>query len=96
VGAVVKRLVYSSILTGQHCKSAADFVAIAQLKTNTIEIAEIEQHHIDHAKAQMEPIFQSVRPVPETKKIHSLKVLKNDSIEYKFYSNSTTTKTFKF
>ena len=36
--------------------------------------------------------FDLYKSVPETKKIHSVKVLKNNSIEYRFYSSSTTKK----
>ncbi|CAM4834494.1 unnamed protein product [Rotaria magnacalcarata] len=68
LGATVKRLVYSAILPGQHCNSAADFVVIAKSKTNAIEISEIKQHFIDDSMAKMEPIFKSVKPIPETKK----------------------------
>jgi len=83
-------------LGGQQCKSAADFVAIAQSKTNTIDINEIEQHHIDNSKGQLEQLFQATKSVPETKKVHSIKVLKNNSVEYKYYSNCTSKKIFQF
>lgn len=96
VGGVIKRLVYSSILGGQQCTSAADFVAIAQSKTNAIDINEIEQHHIDNSKGQLEQLFQTTKSVPETKQLHSIKVLKNDSIECKYYSNCTSKKIFQF
>ena len=51
IGGTVKLLVYSAILIGQQCKSAADFIRIAESKTMAIEIIEIEQHRIDHCKA---------------------------------------------
>ena len=96
IGGVVKRFVYPSILSGQQCQSATDLVTIAQSKTNTIEFFEIEQYHIDNSIVLMEQIFQLVKPVPEMKKIHSPRVLKNNSIEYEYYSKSSTKKIFKF
>ncbi|CAF1961157.1 unnamed protein product [Rotaria magnacalcarata] len=73
LGATVKRLVYSAILAGQHCNSAADFVVIAKSKANAIEISEIKTDFIDDSMAKIEPIFKSVKPILETKKIHSIK-----------------------
>ena len=96
LGETVKRLVYRSILAGQLCSSATEFVKIAQSKTTTIEIVELTQDCIDESKVQMEPIFRLIKPVPETKRIHSVKVLINNSIEYRFYSNSTTKKIYQF
>jgi hypothetical protein len=96
VGGSVKRLVYRAILSGQKCNSAADFIVIARSKTNTTELAEIKQYRIDNSTAQLEQIFQSLKTVPETKKIHSVEVLTNNSIETKYYSNSTTKKIHQF
>ncbi|CAF2625344.1 unnamed protein product [Rotaria sp. Silwood2] len=96
IGGSIKRLVYRSILSGQKCTSAADFITIARSKTNNIELCEIEQYRIDNAKIKLERIFQSLKSVPETKKIHSVKVLSNNSIEHKYYSSSLTKKTHRF
>ena len=85
-----------AILCGHQCKSAVDFVRVSQPKAAAIELAEMEQHRIDHSKAQLESIFQSVKSVPETKKIHSIKTLSNNSIELKYYSNSKNAKKFRF
>ena len=96
VGGSLKRLVYLAILSGLKCKSAADFVRIGRSKTTTICIDEIEQRKIDDSKAQLEHIFQSVKPVPDTKKIHSIKTIGNNSLEYKYYSNSKDSKKCHF
>jgi hypothetical protein len=96
VGGIIKRLVYMAILSGHKCKSAADFIRIGQSKTTAIELVEIKQHQIDHSKMQLENIFQSVKSVPETKKIHSIKTLLNNSIELKYYSNSKNAKKYRF
>lgn len=85
VGGTVKRLVYRFILAGQQCTSATDFVKIARSKTTVIEVTELTEKQINESKIQMEPIFQLIKSVPETKKIHSVKALQNNSI-------STTTK----
>ncbi len=96
VGGSIKRLVYMAILSGQQCKSAADFVRIGQSKTTAIQLVEMEQHQIDHSRMQLENIFQSVKSVPETKKTHSVKTLSNNSIELKYYSNSKNAKKYRF
>ncbi|CAF2099607.1 unnamed protein product [Rotaria magnacalcarata] len=96
LGATVKRLAYSAILAGQHCNSAADFVVIPKSKTNAIEISEIKLHFIDDSMAKMESIFKSVKPILETKETHSIKVLKNNAVECKYYSHSKTSRKFKF
>ena len=96
LGGTAKRLVYRAVLGGQQCASAAEFVLICQSKTTAIEINELTQSDIDASKIQMEPIFQSLKTVPETKKIHSVKALNNNSIEYRFYSTSSKKKIFRF
>ncbi|CAF0766506.1 unnamed protein product [Rotaria sordida] len=96
VGGTIKRLVYRAILSGQQCSSAAQFVKIAQSKTDSINVIELEDIHIENSKVKMEKIFQSIKTIPETKKIHSVKVLQNNTIEYKYYSNSSTKKTYRF
>ncbi|CAF2654996.1 unnamed protein product [Rotaria sp. Silwood2] len=96
VGGTTKRLVYNAIMSGQQCSSAAEFVEIARSKTSTINVNELEESSIEQSKAKMEPIFQLIQTVPETKKIHSINVLENNTIEYKYYSNSTTKKTYRF
>ncbi|CAF2572879.1 unnamed protein product [Rotaria sp. Silwood2] len=78
LGGTIKRLVYRAILSGQQCSSAAQFVKIAQSKTDTINVTELEDIHIENSKAKMEKFFQSIKTVPETKKIHSVKVLQNN------------------
>ncbi|CAF0830692.1 unnamed protein product [Adineta steineri] len=96
IGGTGKRFVYKAVLSGQQCRSAADFVKIAQSKTSSINFFELEESLIEQSKTKMEPIFQSTRTVPETKKIHSVKVIGNNTIEYKYYSNSSTKKTYRF
>lgn len=96
VGGTIKRLVYMAILGGQRCNSAADFVRIGKSKTTAIELVELKQHQIDHCKMQLENIFQSVKSVPETKKIHLIETMPNNSIRLKYYSNSNNTKNYHF
>jgi hypothetical protein len=60
--------VYRAILSGQKCTSAPEFVQIAKSKTTMIAVAELYQACIDQSKVQMEPIFQTIKPIPETKK----------------------------
>ncbi|CAM4907459.1 unnamed protein product [Rotaria socialis] len=96
IGGSIKRLVYRSILSGQICTSATDFINIGRSKTNNIELYVINQYQIDNAKKQLETIFQSLKSITETKKIHCVNVLANNSIEHKYYSNSSTKKIHRF
>ncbi len=68
VGGTIKRLVYRAILSGQQCSSAAQFVKIAQSKTDTINVIELEDVHIENSKAKVEKNFQSIKTITETKK----------------------------
>ena len=96
IGGYIKRLVYRSILSGQRYTSATDFINIGRSKANTVELYEIEQYQIDNAKKQLEPIFQSLKSIAETKKIHYVNFLSNNSIQRKYYSNSPTKKIHQF
>ncbi|CAM4821700.1 unnamed protein product [Rotaria magnacalcarata] len=96
VGGTLKRLVHRAIMSGERCTSAADFVKIAQSKTNTINVMELTQDCINKSKGQLEQLFKATKSVPETKKIHSIKALQNNSIEYGYYSNTSTKKKFRF
>lgn len=82
IGGNVKRLVYSAIISGKRCQSATDFVRIAQSKTTAIITTEIEQQEIDLLKTYVENTFRGIKPVPETKKIHSINALANNTIEF--------------
>ena len=92
IGESTKRLVYRSILSGQKCTSAADFISIARSKTNNIELCETKQYRIDNAKSKLERIFQLLKSVPDTKQIHSINVFSNNLINHKYYSSSSTKK----
>lgn len=96
VGGTLKRIVHRAIMSGERCTSAADFVKIAQSKTNTINVMELTQECIDKSKDQLEQLFKATKSVPETKKIHSIKALQNCIIEYGYYSNCSTKKKFRF
>ncbi|CAF4753334.1 unnamed protein product, partial [Rotaria sp. Silwood2] len=76
LGGTIKRLAYRAILSGQQCSSAAQFVKIAQSKTDTINVTELEDIHIENSKAKTEKIFQSIKTVPETKKFIQSKYFK--------------------
>ncbi|CAF1179048.1 unnamed protein product [Didymodactylos carnosus] len=75
LGGTVKRLVWSAALAGNNCKSAKDFVKLAQQKTKKIIIIEITKNGIDNSKLKLENIFKVAKSVPETLKTHSVKRL---------------------
>ena len=86
IGGVVKHLVWSAILAGGVCRSAQDFIKLAQKKTNKVILIEITQNNIDNSKIKLENIFKTAQPVPETLKIHSVKVVDKSNLEFRYYS----------
>ncbi|CAF4454979.1 unnamed protein product, partial [Didymodactylos carnosus] len=73
LGGTVKRLVWSAALAGDNCKSAKDFVKLAQQNTKKIIIIEIKKNDIDNSKLKLENIFKVAKSVLETLKTHSVK-----------------------
>ena len=54
-------MVWQAILAKEQCRTAADFVRIAQTKTNTICVAEIIQSNIEAATSRFKHVFDSKR-----------------------------------
>lgn len=96
IGGVVKRLVWSAVLAGQVCRSAEDFIKIAKKKTNKITFFEITGNDIENSKTKLENIFQRAKTVPETLKLHSVKVVDKDTLEFRNYSTCSQKKTIKY
>ncbi|CAF1580941.1 unnamed protein product, partial [Didymodactylos carnosus] len=94
IGGVVKRVVWSAVLGGEVCRSAADFVRIAKKKSNSLILMEITKNHIDNSKLKLENIFKATKHVPETLKSHSVKVIDRNSIEPRYYSLSSGKKSY--
>jgi len=96
IGGVVKRLVWSAILAGQVFRSVEDFIKIAKKKTNKIILFEITKSDIDNSKAKLENIFQRVKTVSETLKLHSVKVVDKNTLEFRNYSTCSQKKDIKY
>ncbi|CAF1442626.1 unnamed protein product [Didymodactylos carnosus] len=96
LGGTVKRLVWSAALSGDNCKSAKDFVKLAQQKTKKIIIIEITKNDIDNSKLKLENIFKIAKSLPETPKTRSVKVIDNKTLEWRYYSLSSTKKIIKY
>ncbi|CAF2048310.1 unnamed protein product [Rotaria magnacalcarata] len=82
-GGVVKRLVWSAVLAGEVCRSAEDFINLAQKKTNKIILVEITRNDIDNSKINLEDIIKTAKTVPETLKMHSVNVIDKNTIEFR-------------
>ncbi|CAF1301997.1 unnamed protein product [Didymodactylos carnosus] len=96
LGGTVKRLVWSAALADDNCKSAKDFVTLAQQKTKKIIITEITKNAIDNSKLKLENIFKVAKSVPETLKTHSVKVIDNKTLDCRYYSLISTKKIIKY
>lgn len=96
LGATVKRLVHQQILTGKDCRNAADFLSLAQSKTQSIQIQELAPSEIEGSEEELQQFFANTRGVPGIQKIHSVEVVDVDIIQYRTYSNSDKRTTFRF
>ena len=96
IGGVVKRLVWSAILAGAVCRSSADFIKIAKSKTNKINRAEITKNEMDNSKVKLENILKTIKSVPQTLKMRSVKVVDKNTLEFRYYSMYSRKQTIKF
>ncbi|CAF1108331.1 unnamed protein product [Rotaria sp. Silwood1] len=96
IGGTVKRLVWSAILGGGVCRSAEDFIKIAKKKTKKVILIEITKNNIDNSKNKLESIFKTAKSIPETLKMHSVKVVDNNTLEFRYYSSCFQKKTVKY
>ena len=89
IGGNIKHLVWQQILTKKDkCDNAADFVNIAKAKTTAIIIDEITQQDIDKSTTQLQIFFSNTSSVKNIQKLHTIKVLQQDIIEYRLYDYS--------
>ncbi|CAF1351898.1 unnamed protein product, partial [Didymodactylos carnosus] len=96
IGGTVKRLVWSAILVGGVCRSAEDFITLAKKKTQKIILIEITRNDIDSSKTKLENLFKTAKSVPETLKMHSVKVVDEDELDFRYYSTCSQKKTITY
>lgn len=96
IGGVVKRLVWSAILAGEVCRSAEDFIKLATKKTAKIILFEIKIDEIQKSKIKLEDLFKTAKSVPETQKMHSVKVVDENELEFRCYSMCAQKKSVKY
>ncbi|CAF1545908.1 unnamed protein product, partial [Didymodactylos carnosus] len=96
IGGSVKRVVSSVVLGGEACRSAADFVKIANKKCVSITSIEIKKTDIDNSKLKLENLFKTTKQVPETLKTHFVKVIDQNSIETRYYLEGSAKHLIKF
>ncbi|CAF2377023.1 unnamed protein product [Rotaria sp. Silwood2] len=96
IGGTVKRLVWQEIMTKQQCKTAACFVRLAKSETNTIILHEITQAAIDASEQKLQQIFNDTRSARDTQKLHYVTAIREDIIECRLYSQSTSCWTVNF
>ena len=96
IGGTVKRLVWLTVLAGGSCRSAEDFIKIARNKTNKINLFEITKADVDYSKVKLENIFKTTISIPQTFKIHSVKVVDKNTLEFRYYSMCSQTQTINY
>jgi hypothetical protein len=96
IGGSVKRLVWSAILAGGVCRSAEDFIKLAKKKTKKIILIEILRSDIDDSKTKLENLFKTAKCIPETLKMHSVKVVDENELEFRYYSTCSQKKTITY
>jgi len=69
-----------------------DFIKIAQKKTKKIILIEIMRTDIDSSKTKLENLFQTAKAIPETLKMHSVKVVDENQLEFRYYSTCSEKK----
>ncbi|CAF3317809.1 unnamed protein product [Rotaria sp. Silwood2] len=89
IGGIVKRMVWQEIMTKkQLCRTATDFVHIANKKTSTIIVHEISQTEIDASKQKLQPLFATTKSVKNTQKLHNVVPIRLDVIECRMYGDA--------
>ncbi|CAF3391449.1 unnamed protein product [Rotaria socialis] len=96
IGGVVKRLVWSAILPGDVCRSVEDFIKLARKKTDKIIVTEINIDEIQKSKIKLENLFKTAKSVPETQKVHYVKVVNENELEVSYYSMCAQRKSVKY
>ena len=90
IGGNIKRMVWKQISTKKDkCENAADFVNIAKTKSKAIIIEEITQKDIDESTTQLQTFFTNTKSVNDIQKLHSITVVKQDTIDCRLYNYST-------
>lgn len=84
------------MLAGAVCRSAEDFINLAKTKTHKINLIEITKNEIDNSKTKLENIFKTTKSVPETLKMHSVRYVDKNTLEFRYYSMCSHKKTIKY
>ena len=74
------------------CRSAEDFIKFAKKKTKKIILIEITGNDIDNSKTKLENLFKTAKTVPEIQKLHSVKVIDENKLDYRYYSTCSQKK----
>ena len=85
----MKRMVYQDVMAGKRCRNAKDFMSLIQQKNSPIIVNELSKNEIKDGHRDLQLLFDSVKPVPDIQKMHSMTVLDMNKIECKIYSSST-------
>ncbi|CAF1461359.1 unnamed protein product [Rotaria sp. Silwood1] len=97
IGGIIKRMVWQEIMARkQLCRTATDFVRIANKKTSTIIVHEISQTEIDASKQKLQPLFATTKSVKNTQKLHNVVPIRLDVIECRMYGDAKSKWTVVF
>jgi hypothetical protein len=73
-----------------------DFIKLAQKKTKKIILIQIMRSDIDSSKTKLENLFKTAKAIPETLKMHSVKVVDENKLEFRYYSTCSEKKTITY
>ena len=73
-------------------RSAEDFFTRTKEKPMEIILIEITRSDIDSWKTKLQNLIKRTKSTPETLKMHSVKVVDNDELEFRYYSTCSQNK----
>ena len=65
-------------------------------RTTKVILTEIKLGDTNMSKAKLESIFKTVKTVPVTQKVHSVKVIDSNTLELWYHSTCSEEKTMKY
>lgn len=83
-------------MVGKRCRNAKDFVSLIQQKNSPVIVNGLSGNEIEDGYNDLQLLFNSVKPVPDIQKVHSLAVLAVNKVQCKIDSTSIQRITVNF
>ena len=82
IGGHVKRLAWLAVKSGKTIQNSKEFVQVVSKKTQNIIIQEVFKTDIEDSKNFLEKRWTNISSIPRTQKVHFVRVLALNTIEY--------------